>query len=356
MSMTAAVGWNVGQRTGRVSSLSSRARARASQQHRSRRSHCAAFAATDERVSRLRDFFDTESMDGSLLGQNKEVEGEAGDTQRSDVTAGVVGPAGPGARRGARPVAVTEAGADQTARTEPQDGLKSGMVGPRPSKSDTAGFPGTIRLRLGRPRFANPREAALRALASYEVQLRERLDRFPRVSVSLPPSGSLPVPAAVRGLALDSRYRAPAAIGVAAVLIVLRLMAVAKNRRVAAVLEEKQMAIRERRGEKQRERFRQMFAGEDGVDASVFSAVRQKGENAVGEAAAAASRSMSGLPEELAEEDNLYPDASMDEEIEKAYKDFVKNSKLGEGEFWNIEDEVEEFAKIEIDFDAEDDE
>ena len=142
----------------------------------------------------------------------------------------------------------------------------------------------------------------------------------------------------------------------AAVLIVLRLMAVAKNRRVAAVLEEKQMAIRERRGEKQRERFRQMFAGEDGVDASVFSAVRQKGENAVGEAAAAASRSMSGLPEELAEEDDLYPDASMDEEIEKAYKDFVKNSKLGEGEFWNIEDEVEEFAKIEIDFDAEDDE
>ena len=116
------------------------------------------------------------------------------------------------------------------------------------------------------------------------------------------------------------------------------------------------MAIRGRRGEKQRERFRQMFAGEDGVDASVFSAVRQKGENAVGEAAAAASRSMSGLPEELAEEDDLYPDASMDEEIEKAYKDFVKNSKLGEGEFWNIEDEVEEFAKIEIDFDAEDDE
>ena len=46
----------------------------------------------------------------------------------------------------------------------------------------------------------------------------------------------------------------------------------------------------------------------------------------------------------------------MDEEIKKAYKDFVKNSKLGEGEFWNIEDEVEEFAKIEIDFDAEDDE
>ena len=304
-------------------------------------------------MSRLRDFFDNELTEDPLLDQDKEAETGVGDGQWSDVTAGVAAPVERDTSREAASEAVTKAGAGATSGTDYQDELKSSMLGSRPPKSVTARFPETIRFRLERLHLANPREAALRMLASYEVHLRERLDRFARISVSLPSGESLPVPAVVRGLALDGRYRAPAAIGVAALLIVVRVAAVAKKRRAAAVLEEKQMAIRARRGEKQRERFRQMFAGEDGVDASVFSAVRQKGENAVVEAAdAAASRST----EELPEGDDLYPDASMDEEIKKAYKDFVKNSKLGEGEFWNIEDEVEEFAKIEIDFDREDDE
>ena len=360
--MTAGVGYYLGQCTGAVTRPSFRARARALRQSRSQRSHCAAFAAKDERVGRLRDFFETESTESSLIGQDNEIETEAGGGRWIDVTA-VVPPVERGGRREAPSEApsevvtevvteaVTEARTNESSRKDAQVELKSSMPGLRPSKS--APFPDIIKVRLGGLDLANPRNAALRTLASYEAQIRERLDRFAPISVSLPSSESLPVPAVVRGLALDGRYRAPAAIGATALLTVVRVMAMAKKRRAAAVLEEKQIAIRERRGEKQRERFRQMFAGEDGMDASVFSAVRQKGENAIGEAGdAAASRST----EELLEDDEVYLDASMDEEIKKAYKDFVKNSKLGEGEFWNIEDEVEEFEKIEIDFDREDDE
>ena len=302
-------------------------------------------------MSRLREFFDTESMEISLIGQNRQV--EAGDGEWSDIAAGLV-PVERGARGEPQSEAVARARTNKISPADAQHESKAKIQGSQSPKSGMPRVAEAIKVRLGRLQLANPRETALRTLASYEVQLRERLERFAPISVSLSSRGSLLVPKVVRGLALDGKYRAPAAIGASALLVVVRLMASAKKRRAAAVLEEKQMAIRARRGEKQRERFRQMFAGEDGVDASVFSAVRQIGENAVdGESGdAAAPRSSEDLPDD----DDLYLDSSMDEEIKKAYKDFVKNSKLGEGEFWNIEDEVEAFEKIEIDFDREDDE
>ena len=91
---------------------------------------------------------------------------------------------------------------------------------------------------------------------------------------------------------------------------------------------------RARRGEKQRQRFQQMLGSDDGVDASVFTAVQQIGEIREGDA----------------EEDTLEPEM-MTPEIKAAWKQFVKQSKLSEGEFWSPDDIDLGLEEIEIEFD-----
>jgi len=343
----------------------------------------------DERVSRLEDFFESATIESSLFERDAREEIAPRDQWSSSGAVAVVSPV--------LPVAPADLG------LEPKIQPRSPIIGTTQLKRTTERANKAIeaiKVRLGSVRLADPKDTALRTLASYESRLRERLHRFAPVSSSssaasstrstvskasevsrLPPapaaanatsppqtgaikttitaatatatatvteflrrlSVSLPAPLShALEASSSSKYRAPAAAFAAAVIIAARAIAMVKRRRAAAHMEEKERAVRERRGERQRARFQQMFSGEDGVDASVFSAVRQKGENVVVE-----RDDLEG------DEDGLGGMESMDEEVKKAYKEFVKNSKLGEGEFWDINDEVEAFEKIEIEFDKE---
>ena len=358
----------------------------------------------DERVSRLEDFFESATIESSLFERDAREEIAPRDQRSSSGAAAVVSPVSP--------VAPGDLG------LKPKIQPKSPIIGATQLKRTTERANKAIeaiKVRLGSVRLADPKDTALRTLASYESRLRERLHRFAPVSssssvasstrsavskaskVSRPAAPTVrppPAPAAAKATspprteaikttitaatatatatvtatateflrrlsvslpaplshaleaASSSKYRAPAAAFAAAVIIAARGIAMVKRRRAAAHMEEKERAVRERRGERQRARFQQMFSGEDGVDASVFSAVRQKGENVVVE------RGEDDL-EGDEDDDGLGGMESMDEEVKKAYKEFVKNSKLGEGEFWDINDEVEAFEKIEIEFDKE---
>lgn len=69
---------------------------------------------------------------------------------------------------------------------------------------------------------------------------------------------------------------------------------------------------------------------QEGVDASVFNAVRQIGES---------------QPEDREDDDSL----AMTPEMEAAWRNFVKDSKLSEGEFWSQDDVFEGFKPLERD-------
>ena len=363
----------------------------------------------DERVSRLEDFFESATIESSLFERDAREEIAPRDQRSSSGAAAVVSPASP-----ASPASPVSPVAPGDLGLKPKIQPKSPIIGATQLKRTTERANKAIeaiKVRLGSVRLADPKDTALRTLASYESRLRERLHRFAPVSssssvasstrsavskpskVSRPAAPTVrppPAPAAAKATspprteaikttitaatatatatateflrrlsvslpaplshaleaASSSKYRAPAAAFAAAVIIAARGIAMVKRRRAAAHMEEKERAVRERRGERQRARFQQMFSGEDGVDASVFSAVRQKGENVVVE------RGEDDL-EGDEDDDGLGGMESMDEEVKKAYKEFVKNSKLGEGEFWDINDEVEAFEKIEIEFDKE---
>ena len=303
-------------------------------------------AAKDERISRLQDFFESDAVESSVFDRNQVTAQGAG--QESALASPAV--------RGA--LARDQTGSDFNSMIQAEvarvDGKKESSENARDLRPlGSSGSSGSLKMTKAPVglRLADPKETALRTLQSYETRLRERLHRVPNLSASLPSSGSLPIPMAVRGIAHDSKLRAAVAFGVAALLVAARGIAMLRKRREVAEMNRKELAIRARRGERQRERFRQLFAGEDGVDASVFSAVRKKGDNAVVKEATddANAEWMSDLSEHDDELEDV--DAAMDEKIKKAYKDFVKDSKLGEGEFWDINDEVEAFEEIEIDFD-----
>ena len=295
--------------------------------HRSQRATVVVSAAKDERVSRLEDFFESATIESPLLFEQQR-ESQTG-TERDQPTTE------PNNERAHRTVL------EKTRWKQATENARVAID--------------VIKVRVGSVRLADPKDTALRTLASYEARLRERLHRFAPLASPLDQSvsiNSLPVPEIVRGTSgpLDAvnAYRVPAVFASVALLIVARAAAMVKKRRVAAALEAEEQILREKRGEKQRARFQQMFSGEDGVDASVFSAVRAKGVNAV-------ERGDDEDQEDVENEVDALEsmEASMDDDIKKAYKEFVKNSRLGEGEFWNIDDEVEAFEKIEIDFDKE---
>lgn len=94
----------------------------------------------------------------------------------------------------------------------------------------------------------------------------------------------------------------------------------------------RQDGISKRKKESQRQRFTQMLGSsdQDGVDASVFNAVRQIGENR--------------------EDDDIDADEQeMTPEMEAAWRNFVKDSKLSEGEFWSQDDVFEGFKQLDRD-------
>lgn len=73
---------------------------------------------------------------------------------------------------------------------------------------------------------------------------------------------------------------------------------------------------------------------------AVFDAVRSKGGKGQGEF----------------DDDEMDGDSGMTPEIKAAWSDFVKQSRLSEGEFWSQQDVDDGFEKIHIDFDSDDEE
>jgi hypothetical protein len=98
----------------------------------------------------------------------------------------------------------------------------------------------------------------------------------------------------------------------------------------------RQDIISRRKRESQRQRFTQMLGSGDqeGVDASVFNAVRQIGAS---------------QPEDREDDDSLAEEQAMTPEMEAAWRNFVKDSKLSEGEFWSQDDVFEGFKPLERD-------
>jgi hypothetical protein len=144
-----------------------------------------------------------------------------------------------------------------------------------------------------------------------------------------------------------------------------------QKRRRASSFEKKQMERRKRRGELQRQRFLQML-GDEGVDSSVFSAVRKKGDKKLeGKSVTDKSDDSMDWMDDLYRDDDDRSDAGagleddgsnmedsetgMTPEIEKAWKSFVRDSKLQDGEFWSNDDIDEGLEEIEVEFDHDND-
>ena len=103
----------------------------------------------------------------------------------------------------------------------------------------------------------------------------------------------------------------------------------------------KQQSLRRKKGQRQRKRFESMLDSYDeGVDTSVFNAVRQIG------ATAAASEDY----DEEEDEEEIVDRESMTKEMKAAWDNFVKESKLSEGEFWSQDNIDQGLAEIDITF------
>ncbi|KAI8105448.1 hypothetical protein M9434_000034 [Picochlorum sp. BPE23] len=128
-----------------------------------------------------------------------------------------------------------------------------------------------------------------------------------------------------------------ASVGAMIILGLLRVQHVRKLKKEQELEElRRQDGISRRKRESQRQRFTQMLGSGDqeGVDASVFNAVRQIGAS---------------QPEDREDDDNLAEEQAMTPEMEAAWRNFVKDSKLSEGEFWSQDDVFEGFKPLERD-------
>lgn len=105
--------------------------------------------------------------------------------------------------------------------------------------------------------------------------------------------------------------------------------------------------IRRRKGQRQRKRFQNMLGSfDEGVDTSVFNAVKRIGENTT------ISHDDDGFEyDDLETVDDRVEGDTMTKEMQAAWKNFVKDSKLSEGEFWTKDNIDQGLAKIEIQFD-----
>eukprot|EP00890_Picochlorum_soloecismus_P006207 jgi/Picsp_1/6588/NSC_03931-R1_---NA--- len=100
-----------------------------------------------------------------------------------------------------------------------------------------------------------------------------------------------------------------------------------------------ELAASQKRLQRQRDRFQQMLGDpEQGIDTSVRKIGSNTAENKANT---------------VAEEDE---EETMTPEMEAAWKEFVKESKLSEGEFWSFEDVDGGFERIEIEFENDEDE
>lgn len=106
---------------------------------------------------------------------------------------------------------------------------------------------------------------------------------------------------------------------------------------------QKQLDRHRKKGQRQKKRFQNMLGSfDEGVDTSVFNAVRQIGENAAGY-----DDTDVEATEEVEDRD------TMTKEMKAAWKNFVKDSKLSEGEFWTQDNIDQGLQEIEIEFEQE---
>lgn len=107
----------------------------------------------------------------------------------------------------------------------------------------------------------------------------------------------------------------------------------------------KQQSARRKKGQRQRRRFQNMLGSfDEGVDTSVFTAVKQIGESA------SAYEDI-----DYEDEEEVVDRETMTKEMKAAWENFVKTSRLSEGEFWTQDDIDQGLDKIEIEFEHEDD-
>lgn len=107
----------------------------------------------------------------------------------------------------------------------------------------------------------------------------------------------------------------------------------------------KQQSARRKKGQRQRRRFQNMLGSlDEGVDTSVFTAVKKIGETA------SAYEDI-----DYDDEEELVDRETMTKEMKAAWEKFVKASRLSEGEFWTQDDIDQGLDKIEIEFQHEDD-
>ena len=171
------------------------------------------------------------------------------------------------------------------------------------------------------------RQAKERSSASWTVSAQSGMEHINARILALKQNMS---PASVNALA--------GALAVSCALAIIRAFRAREATRLAQEEAARQeSARRARRRERQRQRFQQVLGSDDGVDASVFTAVQQIGENSYEGARDA--------------DDDALESETMTPEIKAAWKQFVKQSKLSEGEFWSPDDIDQGLEEIEIEFD-----
>jgi len=108
---------------------------------------------------------------------------------------------------------------------------------------------------------------------------------------------------------------------------------------------EKQKTLRRKKGQRQRKRFKNVLGSfDEGVDTSVFNAVRQIGESAA-----------THDDVDLEDDEDIVDRETMTKEMKVAWNNFVKDSRLSEGEFWTQDNIDQGLDEIEIEFEHDED-